>query len=92
MPERPQRIGLPSIFSDYWDPIIKGPPPCADTDTVISLHVGSTGGYGAPEDAPRGTGFGMSGAMFGFVVAFGLRGMAFLGLSGEVPEPEGRPV
>jgi hypothetical protein len=48
LPERPQRIGLPSLFSGYWDPIVEA---CADTDTVISLHVGSSGNYEAPEDA-----------------------------------------
>jgi predicted TIM-barrel fold metal-dependent hydrolase len=49
LPERPHRIGLPSLFSGYWDPIIQA---CADTDTVIALHVGSSGGYESPPDAP----------------------------------------
>ena len=40
LPERPHRIGFPSIFDDYWEPIIAA---CADTGTVISLHVGSSG-------------------------------------------------
>jgi hypothetical protein len=48
LPERPQRIGLPSLFSHYWDPVVQA---CAETDTVISLHVGSSGNYEAPEDA-----------------------------------------
>jgi predicted TIM-barrel fold metal-dependent hydrolase len=48
LPERPQRIGLPSLFSGYWDPIIQA---CADTDTVISVHVGSSGQYEQPTDA-----------------------------------------
>ena len=51
LPERPQRIGLPSLFSGYWDPVIAA---CAATHTVISLHVGSSGNYEAPDDAgPR---------------------------------------
>jgi predicted TIM-barrel fold metal-dependent hydrolase len=49
LPERPHRIGLPSLFTGYWDPIIQA---CADTDTVIALHVGSSGGYESPEGAP----------------------------------------
>lgn len=49
LPERPHRIGLPSLFTGYWDPIISA---CADTDTVIALHVGSSGGYESPEAAP----------------------------------------
>lgn len=40
LPERPHRIGLPSLFSGYWDPIIEA---CVETDTVVSLHVGSSG-------------------------------------------------
>ena len=40
LPERPHRIGLPSIFDDHWDPIIEA---CVDTGTVVSLHVGSSG-------------------------------------------------
>ena len=39
---------MPSLFSGYWDPIIQA---CVETGTVISLHVGSSGGYDAPEDA-----------------------------------------
>ena len=33
LPERPHRIGLPSIFSGYWDPMIAA---CQETGTVIS--------------------------------------------------------
>ena len=50
MPERPERIGLPDLWDrDHWDPIIQA---CADTDTVISLHSGSSGGYDGPPAAP----------------------------------------
>jgi len=49
LPERPHRIGLPTIFSGYWEPIIAA---CAETDTVISLHVGSSGMPDMPPDAP----------------------------------------
>ena len=40
LPERPHRIGLPAVLRGYWDPIIAA---CVETDTVISLHVGSSG-------------------------------------------------
>ena len=40
LPERPHQIGFPSIFDEYWDPVMRA---CADTDTVICLHVGSSG-------------------------------------------------
>jgi len=48
LPDRPQRINLPSLYSGYWDPIVEA---CADTGTVISLHVGASGNYEAPADA-----------------------------------------
>lgn len=50
LPERPHAIGMPSLFSGWWDPIIEA---CAETETVISLHVGSSGLYDMPDDAPK---------------------------------------
>jgi predicted TIM-barrel fold metal-dependent hydrolase len=51
LPERPHAIGLPSLWErDHWDPIIEA---CVETDTVISLHVGSSGVHEAPPGAPR---------------------------------------
>jgi predicted TIM-barrel fold metal-dependent hydrolase len=49
LPERPHRIGLPSIFDDYWDPVFRA---CAETETVISLHAGSSGMADFPEGCP----------------------------------------
>ena len=49
LPERPHRIGLPSIFTEYWRPIIEA---CVETDTVACLHVGSTGMADLPEGSP----------------------------------------
>ena len=49
LPERPHRIGLPTIFDDSWRPIIEA---CVETDTVVSLHVGSSGMPDLPEGAP----------------------------------------
>nr|MDT0665798.1 amidohydrolase family protein [Micromonospora sp. DSM 115978] len=49
-PERPHMIGLPSLWQrDHWDPIMQA---CVDTDTVITLHVGSSGLAEKPEGAP----------------------------------------
>lgn len=43
LPERPHAVGMPSLWErDFWDPIIAA---CDETDTVISLHVGSSGMY-----------------------------------------------
>ena len=51
MPERPHMIGLPSLWDrEHWDPIIDA---CVETDTVVSLHVGSAGGVPAPPGGPN---------------------------------------
>jgi predicted TIM-barrel fold metal-dependent hydrolase len=49
LPERPHKIGFPSIFDEYWDPVMRA---CAETRTVICLHVGSSGMADLPPDAP----------------------------------------
>jgi predicted TIM-barrel fold metal-dependent hydrolase len=40
LPERPHQIGYPSIFDEHWAPILEA---CAETGTVVCLHVGSSG-------------------------------------------------
>jgi predicted TIM-barrel fold metal-dependent hydrolase len=37
--ENPEKLGLPSIYSDHWTPFFQA---CEETDTVINLHVGSS--------------------------------------------------
>jgi predicted TIM-barrel fold metal-dependent hydrolase len=37
--ENPTKLGLPSIHTDYWDPVFSA---CNDTGFVISMHVGSS--------------------------------------------------
>lgn len=50
LPERPHAVGFPSLWDrDHWLPIIEA---CAETGTVISLHVGSSGIYPTPAGAP----------------------------------------
>jgi predicted TIM-barrel fold metal-dependent hydrolase len=52
-PELPERLGLPSLHTGYWDPFMAA---CEETDTVICLHVGSSSS--APmtsSDAPSDT-------------------------------------
>jgi predicted TIM-barrel fold metal-dependent hydrolase len=50
MPERPHKVDLPSLWDrEHWDPIIRA---CAETDTVLSIHVGSSGLAERPEGAP----------------------------------------
>lgn len=40
LPERPHRIGFPGVFDEYWEPVLAA---CVETDTVVCLHVGSSG-------------------------------------------------
>lgn len=41
LPEMPHNVGFPNLWErDFWDPIMEA---CAETETVISLHVGSSG-------------------------------------------------
>lgn len=48
--ESPALLGLPSIHSGHWDPMIAA---CAETGTVVNLHIGSSGTSPATtDDAP----------------------------------------
>ena len=52
-PELPERLGLPSLHTGHWDPLMEA---CAETGTVVCLHVGSSSS--APmtsSDAPSDT-------------------------------------
>ena len=49
-PEAPSGHGLPTLHSGHWDPVIEA---CAETGTVINLHIGSAGASPATtDDAP----------------------------------------
>jgi len=37
--ENPEKLGLPSIYRDHWDPFLRA---CEETGTVVNLHVGSS--------------------------------------------------
>jgi predicted TIM-barrel fold metal-dependent hydrolase len=49
MPEQPHRVGHPPVFDPHWEPIVRA---CAETGTVLSLHVGSAGFPAMPPGAP----------------------------------------
>jgi predicted TIM-barrel fold metal-dependent hydrolase len=52
-PELPERLGLPSLHTGWWDPLLAA---CEETGTVVCLHVGSSSS--APttsSDAPADT-------------------------------------
>ncbi len=46
--ENPEGIGLPNIYSGYWDPFFAA---CEDTETVLNLHVGSSGTIQRPSSS-----------------------------------------
>jgi predicted TIM-barrel fold metal-dependent hydrolase len=62
-PERPHSLGLPSASSGYWDPVVEA---CVETDTVLCLHVGSSG---MPEEwiAPDAPLLALGGTLFGLM-------------------------
>ena len=39
-PENPVPLGLPSFSTDHWDPVWDA---CVETDTVICMHIGTSG-------------------------------------------------
>jgi predicted TIM-barrel fold metal-dependent hydrolase len=48
--EIPSRLGLPSMYSGAWEPFFAE---CADTDTVINMHIGSSSTMSTTsDDAP----------------------------------------
>ena len=48
-PENPYHIGLPSMHTDHWDPLLAA---CEETDTVMCLHTGSAAWSAGTPGAP----------------------------------------
>lgn len=49
--ENPEKIGMPSLYTDYWDPFFRA---CEETGTAINLHVGSSSHISKPStDSPE---------------------------------------
>ena len=49
--ENPQAHGLPSIYSETWDPFFRA---CEETGTVVNLHIGSSGVVLRPSEETPG--------------------------------------
>ncbi len=49
LPERPHRLGYPPVFDRHWEPIVRA---CAETETVLNLHIGASGFAQMPPGAP----------------------------------------
>ncbi len=81
LPERPHDIGLPSLWDrEHWTPIIEA---CVDTNTVISLHVGSSGMPPIPPGAPP---LQVAGTLFGQMSLTACAEWLWSGFPVEYPE------
>ena len=50
LPETPYGLGLPSFYTEYWDPVFKA---CCDNEMVVCLHIGTAFNIiQSPPDAP----------------------------------------
>jgi len=49
VPEQPHRLGYPPVFDAHWEPIVRA---CAETQTVLNLHIGASGFAQMPPGAP----------------------------------------
>jgi predicted TIM-barrel fold metal-dependent hydrolase len=49
LPEQPHKLGYPSVFHEHWEPIVRA---CAETETVLNLHIGASGFASMPPGAP----------------------------------------
>jgi predicted TIM-barrel fold metal-dependent hydrolase len=48
--EAPPELGLPSVFSDWWEPLWQA---CEETSTVVNIHIGSSSKFiTTSRDAP----------------------------------------
>jgi predicted TIM-barrel fold metal-dependent hydrolase len=48
-PEFPSQLGLPSVFTDHWEPFLRA---CADTGTVLCMHTGASAWAPLPSPGP----------------------------------------
>jgi predicted TIM-barrel fold metal-dependent hydrolase len=49
--ENPEGLGFPSIFTDHWEPFLAA---CAETETTLNLHLGSSGSIHKPSSGTPG--------------------------------------
>lgn len=56
--ENPAVLGLPSLHSDYWDPVWRA---ATETDTVLCMHIGTSGKMPhTADDAPMSVGIALA--------------------------------
>ena len=86
-PELPERLGLPSLHTGYWDPFMAA---CAETGTVVCLHVGLVVERRRPRrsDAPSDT----IGVLFFGWAMFAAVDWLYSQAPGALPRPQDLPV
>ena len=78
--EGPHEFGLPSVHTDHWDPILRA---CAETGTVVNLHIGSSGtSPTTSDDAPAD----VTGALFFGYAMFAVVDWLFSGIPLRYPD------
>jgi len=80
LPEQPHRQNLPPVFDAYWEPIIRA---CAETQTVLNLHNGSSGFAQMPAGAPM---LELGATMFGPMAITSCAEWLWSGWPAKVPE------
>ncbi|MGH8990884.1 MAG: amidohydrolase family protein [Acidimicrobiia bacterium] len=76
--EAPHLLGLPSIFSGYWDGLLRV---CAETEMVLSLHIGTGGFPTLARDAPLA----VPNVIASFHAGFTLTDWLFSGILDRIP-------
>ncbi len=78
--EDPSKLGLPTIHSGYWEPLVRA---CAETGTVVNLHIGSSGvSPMTTPDAPQD----VVGVLFFVYAIFAAVDWLFTGLPSRYPD------
>jgi predicted TIM-barrel fold metal-dependent hydrolase len=78
--EDPSKLGLPTIHSGYWEPLVRA---CAETGTVVNLHIGSSGvSPMTTPDAPQD----VVGVLFFAYAIFAAVDWLFTGLPSRYPD------
>ncbi|HEX3980310.1 MAG TPA: amidohydrolase family protein, partial [Acidimicrobiales bacterium] len=78
--EEPSKLGLPTIHSGHWEPLVRA---CAETGTVVNLHIGSSGvSPMTTADAPQD----VVGVLFFAYAIFAAVDWLFTGLPSRYPD------
>ncbi|HEX3946384.1 MAG TPA: amidohydrolase family protein [Acidimicrobiales bacterium] len=78
--EDPSKLGLPTIHSGYWEPLVRA---CAETGTVINLHIGSSGSSPmTTADAPQD----VAGVLFFAYAIYAAVDWLFTGMPSRYPD------